>query len=75
MGETTVKDSSAKKNRRLQRRNRELEEQQKRTNTYYKNLLDMESCGILAYTLPEYKIQHMNTDWQEPLILNSGIGI
>ena len=37
MGETTVKDSSAKKNRRLQRRNRELEEQQKRTNTYYKN--------------------------------------
>ena len=46
----------------LLEKNRNLEVQQQRTADYYKNLLDMERCGILAYTISEYKIQHMNVE-------------
>ena len=46
----------------LLEKNRSLEAQQQRTADYYKNLLDMERCGILAYTIAEYKIQHMNVE-------------
>ena len=27
---------------------------------YYKELLEMQSCGVLAYTIPGHKIIHMN---------------
>lgn len=46
----------------LLRRNRYLLAQQLVTADYYKNLLDMENCGILAYTVPGQKIQHMNAE-------------
>lgn len=29
---------------------------------YYKNLLDIQSCGVMAYTLPDHKIVHMNAE-------------
>ena len=29
---------------------------------YYKELLDVQSCGLMAYTLPGYRIIHMNAE-------------
>ena len=29
---------------------------------YYKDLLDVQSCGLMAYTLPGHKIVHMNAE-------------
>ena len=29
---------------------------------YYKELLDVQSCGLMAYTLPGYRILHMNAE-------------
>ena len=46
----------------LQRYNRQLKQQQIRTDDYYKSLLDMVNCGVLAYTIPGHKILHMNLE-------------
>lgn len=29
---------------------------------YYKNLLDIQNCGVMSYTLPEHRIIHMNAE-------------
>lgn len=29
---------------------------------YYKDLLDVQNCGLMAYTLPEHKLIHMNAE-------------
>lgn len=29
---------------------------------YYKELLDVQSCGVMAYTLPGHRIVHMNAE-------------
>lgn len=39
--------------------NRELEKEQ---NSYYRGLMDKISFGVLSYTLPDYKIIHMNQE-------------
>ncbi len=54
--------TESEREQQLLKRNRDLEAQQQRTDSYYKALLDMESCGILAYTLPGHAIQHMNAE-------------
>ncbi len=43
-------------------RNRDLEKRQLKIDDYYKNLLDLVSCGVLSYTLPGYEILHMNAE-------------
>ena len=53
-------ERTSERENQLLEKNRNLEVQQQRTADYYKNLLDMERCGILAYTISEYKILHMN---------------
>lgn len=46
----------------LKRINRDLKKEQIETNNYYRNLMDMATCGIILYTLSDYKIIHMNSE-------------
>lgn len=46
----------------LERTNRDLQKEQLRQNDYQKELMDMVSCGILSYTIPEHRILHMNAE-------------
>lgn len=46
----------------LERTNRDLQKEQLRQNDYHKELMDMVSCGILSYTLPEHRILYMNAE-------------
>lgn len=46
----------------LERTNRDLQKEQLRQNDYHKELMDMVSCGILSYTIPEHRILHMNAE-------------
>lgn len=47
---------------RLSERNHELIREQMRQNDYYRELMDMASCGIVAYTLPGHRVIHMNAE-------------
>lgn len=46
--------------RRLAEINKELRQEKIRNEDYYRELLDMQSCGVMAYTLPGHKVIHMN---------------
>lgn len=52
--------SGTKREDELLKKNQFLEERQIQTNDYYKNLLDMMHCGVLAYTIPGHQILHLN---------------
>ncbi len=39
-----------------------LRRKQAAQETYYRDLLDIQSCGLLAYTLPQHHIIHMNAE-------------
>lgn len=39
-----------------------LRRKQAAQETYYRDLLDIQSCGLLAYTLPKHHIIHMNAE-------------
>lgn len=39
-----------------------LRRKQAAQETYYRDLLDIQSCGLLAYTLPSHHIIHMNAE-------------
>ena len=47
---------------RLARINNELRQEKVRNENYYKELLDMQNCGVMAYTLPGHKLIHMNAE-------------
>lgn len=46
--------------RRLAELNDTLRKEKIEQEDYYKELLEMQSCGVLAYTIPGHKIIHMN---------------
>lgn len=46
----------------LEKANRDLKKEQLRQNDYYKELMDMVSCGVLSYTIPDHRILHMNAE-------------
>ena len=48
--------------RRLVELNRTLREEQQLQENYYRNLLDIQSCGVMAYTLPGHRMIHMNAE-------------
>lgn len=52
------KDNEAE--RRLAELNNELRQEKERNEDYYRDLLDMQSCGVMAYTLPGHRVIHMN---------------
>lgn len=55
----------------LEMANRDLKNEQLRQNDYYKELMDMVSCGVLSYTIPEHHILHMNAEALRIYGLNS----
>ena len=46
--------------RRLAELNDNLRKEKMRQDLYYKDLLDMQNCGVMAYTMPGHKLIHMN---------------
>lgn len=46
--------------RRLAEINNTLRQEKVRSEDYYKEILEMENCGVMAYTLPGHRILHMN---------------
>ena len=48
--------------RRLAELNDSLRKEKRRQDIYYKELLDIENCGVLAYTMPGHKVIHMNAE-------------
>ena len=47
---------------RLAELNQSLRKEHLLQQDYYKELLDVQSCGLMAYTLPGHKIVHMNAE-------------
>ena len=50
--------------RRLAEQNLILRKEQVSQENYYRDLLDVQNCGLLAYTLPGHKVIHMNKEAQ-----------
>lgn len=48
--------------RRLAEQNMNLRREQVIQENYYRDLLDVQSCGLLAYTLPSHRVIHMNKE-------------
>ena len=48
--------------RRLAEMNYTLRKEQLLQEDYYRELLDIQSCGVMAYTLPGHKMIHMNAE-------------
>ena len=48
--------------RRLAEQNRNLRRERLEQRAYYRDLLDMQSCGLMAYTIPGHKLIHMNAE-------------
>ena len=48
--------------RRLAEQNMTLRKEQVLQEGYYRDLLDIQNCGVLAYTLPGHKVTHMNKE-------------
>ena len=46
----------------LLQQNQQLKDENKNQNSYFQELLDTISVGILSYTLPEHEIVHMNAE-------------
>lgn len=47
---------------RLAEQNMSLREEQQKQENYYRELLDVQNCGLLAYTMPGHKIIHVNAE-------------
>lgn len=47
---------------RLAEQNLSLRKVQKQQENYYEELLNLQSCGLLAYTIPRHKVIHMNAE-------------
>lgn len=42
--------------------NSSLRREQVRQENYYRELLDVQNCGLMAYTLPDHRVIHMNAE-------------
>ena len=60
ISETMRLEREKEAERRLAEMNNELRQEKVRNEDYYRDLLDMQSCGVMAYTLPGHKVIHMN---------------
>lgn len=60
ISETIRVEKEKEAERRLAELNNELRQEAKRNENYYRDLLDMQSCGVMAYTLPGHRVIHMN---------------
>ena len=60
ISETVRMEREKEAERRLAELNDTLRKEKIEQEDYYKELLEMQSCGVLAYTIPGHKIIHMN---------------
>ena len=60
ISETARMEKEKEAERRLAELNDTLRKEKIEQEDYYKELLEMQSCGVLAYTSPGHKIIHMN---------------
>lgn len=47
---------------RLGEMNNVLRQKHAQQEDYYRELLDLQSCGVMAYTIPDYRMCHMNSE-------------
>ena len=62
ISETVRIEKEKEAERRLADLNDSLRKEKLRQDIYYKELLDIENCGVLAYTMPGHKVIHMNAE-------------
>lgn len=62
ISETVRIEKEKEAGRRLAELNDSLRKEKLRQDIYYKELLDIENCGVLAYTMPGHKVIHMNAE-------------
>ena len=62
ISETVRIEKEKEAERRLAELNDSLRKEKMRQDIYYKELLDIENCGVLAYTMPGHKVIHMNAE-------------
>ena len=60
ISETIRVEKEKEAERRLAELNNELRQEAERNENYYRDLLDMQSCGVMVYTLPGHRVIHMN---------------
>lgn len=62
ISETIRLEQRKQSEQQLEELNHALMEEQEQQEIYYQELLDVQSCGVLAYTIPDYKLRHMNAE-------------
>ena len=62
ISETIRLEKSNQAEQRLAEKNIELLQEQALQEDYYRELLDLQSCAVMAYTIPDYKLCHMNAE-------------
>ena len=62
ISETVRIEKEKEAERRLAELHDSLRKEKRRQDIYYKELLDIENCGVLAYTMPGHKVIHMNAE-------------
>ena len=62
ISETVRIEKEKEAERRMAELNDSLRKEKLRQDIYYKELLDIENCGVLAYTMPGHKVIHMNAE-------------
>ena len=60
ISETMRLEQEKQAEHRLAEQNNALRQEKVRSEDYYRKILDMQGCGVLAYTLPGHRIIHMN---------------
>ena len=60
ISETVRIEKEKEAERRLAELNDTLRKEKLRQDLYYRDILDMQNCGVMAYTMPGHKLIHMN---------------
>lgn len=62
ISETIRLEQGRQSEQQLAAMNNALLQKQVQQEDYYRELLDLQSCAVMAYTIPDYKLCHMNTE-------------
>lgn len=62
ISETVRLEQGKQAEQRLMEKNNELLEEQAQQENYYRELLDLQSCAVMAYSISDYKLRHMNAE-------------
>ncbi len=62
ISETLRLEQGKQAEQRLAEKNDALRLEQVQQEDYYQELLDLQGCAVMAYTLPDYRLRHMNKE-------------